>query len=164
MRIITDDNIEQIENMSYSNNIEKLTNDEIQSDNSSLIAKIKSLLTSKLKERIATPDENDFTPDIDPYSPPYAPGTPGTPNVPRNKIVYDPDSPPYSAILGRVMTEEEFNAAQNASLEYDPESPVYDPNSPPYAPNSPGYDPNSPPYAPGTPPFSPHTLILLHIQ
>ena len=146
MRIITDDNIEQIENMSYSNNIEKLTNDEIQSDNSSLIAKIRSLLTSKLKERIATPDENDFTPDIEPYSPPYAPGTPGTPNVPRNKIVYDPDSPPYSAILGRVMTEEEFNAAQNASPAYDPESPVYDPNSPPYAPNS-------PPYAP----FSPHT-------
>ena len=62
--------------------------------------------------------------------------------------VYDPNSPPYSAILGRTMTEQEFNDRYK--------SPVYDPNSPPYAPNSPPYAPNSPPYAPNSPPYAPN--------
>ncbi len=153
MRIITDDNIEQIENMSYSNNIEKLTNNEIQSDSSSLIAKIKSLLTNKLKERILTPDENDFTPDPETYSPPYAPVSPDTPLI-NNRITYDPDSPPYSAILGRVMTEEEFNAAQqNTTPAYDPNSPAYASGTPPFSPQTPDTPPFLP-YTPETPPSS----------
>tara|TARA_B100001287_G_scaffold276862_1_gene290287 strand:+ start:20068 stop:25239 length:5172 start_codon:yes stop_codon:yes gene_type:complete len=228
LRIITEDNIEQIENMSFSDNIKKVTQNELMQPNG-IIRAIFDKLQKKQKD-LKTPDptftpepviefnkddkvyyindqksnrewrvkaimddenigiitqdmENiesipyskilkktddkvsiavskdeikhisliDDSPPYAPYSPPYAPNTPPyAPNIP----VYDPNSPPYSAILGRTMTEQEFNDAYKSTVydpnspPYAPNSPYYDPNSPPYAPNSPDYDPNSPPYAP----------------
>ena len=175
MRVITEDNIDQMENMSYSDNITQLTNEE---NTGNLLKSIRDIMANKQQKRMLTPDENEFTPespDYDPNSPPYAPYSPPyAPNspdydpramtYPRNEV-YDPDSPPYSAILGRVMTREEFEAAQNNedSPLYAPTSPAYAPQtpstspgyiprtpstSPTYVPNSPDYDPNSPPYAP----------------
>ena len=168
MRVITEDNIDQMENMSYSDNIKQLTNEE---NTGNLLKSIRDIMASKQQKRMLTPDENDFTPespDYAPNSPPYAPNSPDyDPRAitnPRNEV-YDPDSPPYSAILGRVMTREEFEAAQNNqdSPAYAPTSPAYAPHtpstspgyipktpstSPTYVPNSPDYDPNSPPYAP----------------
>ena len=60
--------------------------------------------------------------------PAYAPGSP--PYAPGSSPIWDPDSPPYSAVLGRVMTEKEFN---DSNLSW-PKSPSY---SPPYAQGSP---------------------------
>jgi DNA-directed RNA polymerase II subunit RPB2 len=168
MRVITEDNIDQMENMSYSDNIKQLTNEE---NTGNLLKSIRDIMANKQQKRMLTPDENEFTPespDYDPNSPPYAPYSPPyAPNSPdydpraitnpRNEV-YDPDSPPYSAILGRVMTREEFEAAQNnqESPAYVPQTPSTSPGyiprtpstSPTYVPNSPDYDPNSPPYAP----------------
>ena len=168
MRIITEDNIDQIENMSYSDNITQLTG---KTHTGYILRAIRDIMNKKLEKNILTPDENDFTPDspdYDPNSPDYAPTSPNYDpraiTYPRNEV-YDPDSPPYSAILGRVMTREEFEAAQNnkdsplyapTSPEYAPQTPSTSPGyiprtpstSPGYVPNSPDYDPNSPPYAP----------------
>jgi DNA-directed RNA polymerase II subunit RPB2 len=168
MRVITEDNIDQMENMSYSDNIKQLTNEENTGD---LLKSIRNIMANKQQKRMLTPDENDFTPespDYAPVSPPYAPTSPDyDPRAitsPRNEV-YDPDSPPYSAYLGRVMTREEFEAAQNnkdsplyapTSPDYAPQTPSTSPGyiprtpstSPTYVPNSPDYDPNSPPYAP----------------
>jgi hypothetical protein len=79
------------------------------------------------------------SPTYSPSSPPYAPGSPAY--SPSSPPIWDPDSPPYSAVLGRVMTEKEFN---DANLSY-PGSPSH---SPPYYPGSPSH---SPPYAPASP-------------
>jgi len=172
MRIITEDNIDQMENMSYSDNITQLTG---KTHTGNILQSIRNIMNNKLQKDIFTPDENDFTPEspkYDPNSPDYAPMSPNydprATSYPRNEV-YDPDSPPYSAYLGRVMTREEFDEAQN-----DEDSPLYAPNSPAYAPNSPAYAPytppdtppdispisvtqiNSPPYAPTSPPYAPN--------
>ena len=131
MRIITEDNIEQIENMSYSNNIEKVTNGKIKSSES-LITSIQQLLKEKLKDRINTPDENDFTPT----SPEYNPNSPYNPESPA----YNPNSP--------------YNSESPA---YNPISPAYNPTSPTYPPGSPLYNPTSPTYPPGSPAYNPQT-------
>ena len=120
IRIITEDNIDQIENMSYSNNIEKVTNGKIKSSES-LITSIQKLLQSKIKERILTPDENDYTPTSPEYDP----------NSRKDNF----DSPPYAPW----------------SPAYKPTSPGYNPDSPGYNPDSPGDNPDSPPYAPYSP-------------
>ena len=130
IRIITEDNIDQIENMSYSNNIEKVTNGKIKSSES-LITSIQKLLQEKIQDRVLTPDENDFTPtspEYDPTSPAYDPTSPA----------YNPESPVY-----------------NPNSPYNPQtpsgSPQYVPESPPYAPNGPFIPQTpsiSPPYAP----------------
>uniref|UniRef100_A0A6C0KJQ5 DNA-directed RNA polymerase n=1 Tax=viral metagenome TaxID=1070528 RepID=A0A6C0KJQ5_9ZZZZ len=132
MRIITEDNIEQIENMSYSRNIEKLTMkpgatfSDVQNDVKGLIYKQQKVLQTPesvdegvMDKQLAVFDQ------ISPVSPPYAPGSP----------VYEPDSPPYA----------------NAS-------PAYEPDSPPYAAGSPAYEPNSPPYAPASTDSSPFSF------
>jgi len=155
MRIITEDNIDQMENMSYSDNITQLTGKKNTTD---LLESIREIMSKKQRNRIITPDDNDFTPEspkYNPNSPYYADMSPeyGSTATSYDKDeVYDPNSPPYSALLGRVMTRKEFDAAQNDST-----SPLYDPNTPPYAPGTPLYAPGTPPYAPGTPPYPPGT-------
>jgi len=146
MRIITDENIDQLMSMSYSNNITKLLHQEgetkeeletiIKDYSKNIINEINKqsvLETKQIQEKpiIPSPVEIESTPPYAPDSPPYAPDSPP----------YAPDSPPY---------------APN-SPPYAPNSPPYAPNSPPYAPNSPPYAPNSPPYAPDSPPYAPRT-------
>ena len=123
IRIITEDNIDQIENMSYSNNIEKVTNGKIKSSES-LITSIQKLLQEKIQDRVLTPDENDFTPTspaYNPESPAYNPLSP-----------YNPESPAYNP------------QTPSGSPSYVPESPPYAQNGP-YIPQTPSI---SPPYAP----------------
>ena len=113
------------------------------------------------------------TPDS-PYSPPYAPGSPsyapGSPSyapgspayapgspayAPGTPPSYDPNSPQYSAILGRAMTEDEYN---KSILRSPSTSPPYSAVTPP-SNNSPGYPSaenqnisvNNTDYQPGTP-------------
>jgi DNA-directed RNA polymerase II subunit RPB2 len=152
MRIITEDNIQQMENMSFSHNLELLMDSQptvsvnpnvsVKITPKDVIQKIQNI-KNKLnngKQFPNTPDSNDVQkPEpIDmssyPVPPPYTPQSPQYPYDP-NSPEYAPNSPAY---------------APN-SPEYAPNSPAYGPNSPAYGPNSPAYDPNSPAYDPNSP-------------
>ena len=133
MRIITEDNIDQLVNMSYSNNINELLKSKESIEE--LAVSYKGMIYGKKRELYARPVSKnipkevpeypdikmDETPEFQPTTPSFSPETPS----------YSPESPPYV-----------------------PGSPTYNPNtdSPPYAPGSPAYNPNtdSPPYAPGS--------------
>ena len=137
MRLITEDNIDQIEHMSSNHNIEKLTTEG--TNVKSLIEMIQEKIKKTKGQRIFTPDEANFTPEKSASyhvesdtedSAPYAPSDsiPYAPNSPSDSIPYAPRSP-------------------SDSIPYAPNSPS---DSIPYAPNSP--DPyaetDSIPYAP----------------
>ena len=149
LRIITDENIDQLVSMSYSNNINKLLHLDKPEQNEQIYKTIKEYVgemnyiqskPSTIEQPFAinhfdtlesnTNDEKDNIPHSDsfenkesiPVSPPYAPE----------------NSPPY--------------APEN--------SPPYAPNSPPYAPNSPPYAPNSPPLEPSNPSDTPEPVDL----
>jgi hypothetical protein len=133
MRIITEDNIQQLENMSFSKNINNLVHDDAATPET-VITDIKVNLI-----RLRGTERQDRTPvsiaNLSPESPPYAPGSPAYESPP-----YAPGSPAYE------------------SPPYAPGSPAYNPESPPFAPD---YNPESPPFAPDlTPesrPFGPTT-------
>jgi len=119
MRIITEDNIEQFEQMNFGKM--KLLGTKDYQD-----------ITNIYNKHISpgTPEDKSFTPkspsDPPPGSPAYAPGSsppyaPGTPDYDPNSPVYAPDSSPAYA---------------PGTPDYPPGSPAYDPNSPPYNPNS----------------------------
>jgi hypothetical protein len=149
MRIITDDNVDQLLSMSFSENINKL----MMSDKPvpELIKQINDNINKQLRqdvrvdEVIETPvlpepvkiESDDINPT--PNSPAYNPNE--SPLFSPNSPAYNPnESPPF---------------APNSPA-YNPNSPAYNPNSPLYAPNSPAYNPNeSPPYAPNSPAYMP---------
>ena len=143
MRLITDDNIEQLESMTYSNNINHLTFD-TEFSPQEIVRQIRNNIKNTdvvKRENITFSPESTSTTPIE--SPEYAPGSPE----------YAPGSPAYAP----------------GSPEYAPGSPAYAPGSPAYNPNSPyvGEDvetpfsdslkneiygsQDSPKYAPGTP-------------
>jgi DNA-directed RNA polymerase II subunit RPB2 len=141
MRIITDENIDQLMCMSYSNNITKLLHKEgetkeeleiiIKDYSKTIINEVNKqsvLETNKTQEKpiIPSPVEIESTPDYDPGSPEYAPGSPA----------YAPDSP-----------------------EYAPGSPAYESDTPAYAVNGPRTPSNTPPTPPNTPPYAPETPL-----
>jgi DNA-directed RNA polymerase II subunit RPB2 len=113
MRVITEDNIRQIENMTYSNTIQKTTG--ISDITPELVI---SQIRDKLNrgEKTVLPSMEAIEPDpfqsgvVQQVSPDYAPGSPA----------YAPGSPAYA-----------------------PGSPAYAPGSPAYAPGSPAYVPIS---------------------
>ena len=135
MRIITEDNIDQLMNMSYSNNINKLLKTGGNKELDALYNKYKSQISQQLQERAVRYRQPSSDSSQDLENVPYADGSPA----------YNPnDSPAYDP---------------NASPAYNPiDSPAYNPNdSPAYNPNdSPAYDPNSSPaYNPRSPEESP---------
>jgi len=179
LRIITEDNIEQIESMSYSDNIKKLTQNELMEPKGLINAIYRKLqnkqqklltpsgeFTPEIPEEVISDDSPQYPDDNSPYDTNRPLYNPNSPLYNPNSRVYDPNSPPYSAILGRTMTEQEFNDANR---------PVYDPNSPPYSAilgrtmteqefndannssHTPDYPPGTPDYPPGTPDYPPGT-------
>jgi len=147
MRIITEENVDQLLSMSFSNNINKL----MKSDKplKEQIAAISNEIKNTLKEptkrnvinenpEIPSPVVIQDTPEYNPESPPYAPTSPA----------YNPESPPYAPGSPAYNPE---------SPQYAPTSPAYNPESPPYAPTSPAYNPESPPYAPTSPAYNPES-------
>jgi hypothetical protein len=125
MRIITDENVNQVLSLSYSDNVNKLLKDnrDLPSVMSKYVVELQKVLneTKYTKPDIAEPELPVET-QVVPESPPYAPSSPA----------YNTESPPYA-----------------------PGSPAYNPESPPYAPGYPAYNPESPPYAPESPPYAP---------
>ena len=137
MRIITDENVDQLTSMSYSNNINKL----LKTDEKD-IKNIISMYTADISKKIDNinkfniPQENPILPteesppenEYNPYG--YAPQSP----------LYAPNSPDYNP----------------NSPDYNPNSPDYNPDSPDYnKPMSPDYQPMSPDYNPESPPYNP---------
>ena len=156
MRLITEDNIDQLMNLSYqSHNIENLLhleeeiptekfdefmsnykkqlNNKINKINEDIVKdKKKQDELNKIKEESESIEEPESIEKFEeqtfqnPPSPPYAPGSPA----------YIPSSTPPEYI-------------PNGSSNYNPSSPAYVPGSPEYAPGSPAYapvyDPSSPP-------------------
>jgi DNA-directed RNA polymerase II subunit RPB2 len=175
MRIITEDNIEQLAPMSFSNNIVKLLNEPVDDKSESykqLIDKYRLNLREKARDnmpvktkrsKIDRDMEMPVSPDTPPpeeilrrqqamqqqtsddYSPPYAPTSP---QYNPNSPAYNPNSPQYNP------NSPQYNPT---SPPYAPTSPAYNPTSPPYAPTSPQYNPTSPPYAPTSPAYNPNS-------
>lgn len=151
MRIITEDNIEQLENMLYSKNIDKLLSKETTAKG--LIQEIRQTLSSKEfgKNIIQTPQKiGEEEPVVK------------LPEYDANSVEYAP----YSPYVGEEITYAEGSPAFNpGSPAFNPE---YDENSPQYIPgatdddtNSPAYNPNYSPHSPEGPPpgqgYSPHS-------
>jgi hypothetical protein len=141
MRIITEDNIDQLLNMSYSDNINKL----LQTDNTNLndvVTKHKSNILNKIRKEQSennmkmmkkSEQDNRVTPPSE-DSIPYAEGSPayaeGSPAYAEGSPAYNPESP-----------------------EYAPYSPAYNPETPPFQPHSPTEPP--PLFQPRSPTDSP---------
>lgn len=127
MRLITEDNIQQLENMSFSKNIDKLLS--IENTNPKNVV---NMIQKKLYATMV--DERDKRKLVEKY---------GAPPTPEKSPQYPDTSPAYNP------SYDEFN-------DYSPSSPPYNPNSPTYHPESPAYDPNynpdeSPPFYPVSP-------------
>ena len=138
MRIITEDNIDQMESMASSRNLENITG-------LSDLNEIKKSLV-KLAKRDYNDEWNGEKENIDEVSPElpvgFKPTTPdfATPDYGKKPedVGWD-DSPLYAP----------------KSPEYAPTSPLYTPTSPEYAPTSPEYAPTSPTYMPTSPTYAP---------
>lgn len=143
MRIITEDNVDQLVSMSYSDNINKLTGDNIIDDAFDTVQVKNSFYLYKQKiKRIIDQNnaiKNPFkmavekpvrSPAYEPTSPAYEPTSPA----------YEPTSPAYAS----------------GSPIYEQMSPAYDPGS--YALGSPAYEPTSPAYEPTSPAYEPKEL------
>lgn len=123
MRIITDDNIQQLENMTFSNNIDKLLNieslqdeDEIQK-HSNNIKLIKSQISLRLKKGKESHTQDDW---FEKYE--------------KNAKLETPESPPFSpSSLPEIPEIEKFNP-NLSPIEESEESPPFSPSSPPEIP------------------------------
>jgi len=170
MRIITEDNVDQLMSMSFSNNITKLLqlpeNSQLPDVIKQYVDTVKERITGphiypKESEKIEMPEPvvlsvSPGSPAYAPGSPAYAPGSPayapGSPAYAPGSPAYAPGSPAYSPPYA------EGSPAYNPnSPVYNPNSPVYNPNSPVYNPNSPVYNPNSPVYNPNSPAYNPNS-------
>jgi hypothetical protein len=175
MRIITEDNVDQLLSMSYSDNINKLlqTNTPLEE----ISKNYRTIVINKTNEerinQVYIPREKPEYPDIGieekksdiltTSSSVYLPNTPE--EYKQENVEQMPSSnssPPYAP--GTPPLTESPPYAPASSPPYAPVgSPPYAPtSSPPYAPvGSPPYAPvGSPPYAPvGSPPYAPGTPI-----
>jgi DNA-directed RNA polymerase II subunit RPB2 len=128
MRLITEDNIDQMETMAFSNNIEKLSG-------------LTNFNDFKNKIKTSLNITNDYEPTTD---------TPQSATTPMSILssIFTPSTPDLST--------PEFKTPQRASASWSPSSPEYAPGSPLYQPSTPDFPPpKSPLYQPSTPDFPP---------
>jgi DNA-directed RNA polymerase II subunit RPB2 len=161
MRIITEDNIDQLMSMSFSNNMNILLNDD-ETNMTNLVTKYKSAIEKKLKasntgllgcstehpEYLEFPKERKKLEEGE--SPEYISDSPDTKRamleLNRKTRNYSDDSynesPEYNykpSLFPEFVADDEWAITerdQPVSPEYNPNSPAYQPNSPPYSPNS----------------------------
>ena len=159
MRLITDDNIEQIEAMTFSNNIQ-LLGVRGKFDYKTKIDKVlKGEEDDKLYNISEDYSDGPKTPDYPPESPLYAASSDGpkTPDYPPDS---PPDSPLYAASSDGPKTpdyppDSPPDSPLYAASSDGPKTPDYPLDSPPYAPGSLDYPPDSPP---DSPPYAPGSL------
>lgn len=141
MRVITEDNINQMDEMNYSANISKLLQEP--GATPERVVEINMNLLKNAAVHNDTPNEYRQINYVPQPNIPLAANAPPTPD-------YIPESPPYMPVSPPYMPMSPPNAPD--SIGYMPpgndiESPPYDPG---YAPESPGYAPESPGYMPNT--------------
>ena len=180
MRIITEENVDQLLSMSYSNNINKL----LKSDEpiEELIKTTIQDTQRKIDVRVKNQHYIDETPEIpDPATidtpKSVTPVTPveslfdvgdqvnvmndelGTrfPGIIQSKYFNNKyKENMYEVLYGDDTSEYNVGESRIQLIKKrTPDSPPYAPYSPAYVPNSPEYNPNSPPYAPYSPPYAP---------
>ena len=185
MRIITEDNIDQLMSMSYSNNVNKLLNNDqpnIKILYNKFSRELDEIAYKELEITAADLNKNrnslvnTSSPDqeLEPIEPKPESESELELYQESSDIQYDKNSPQYK------QTSPAYQPSSPESQQYNPNSPQYhpisptspqyhpiSPNSPPYAPNSPAYqpsspesqhnNPNSPPYAPTSPPYNPNS-------
>ena len=180
MRIITEENVDQLLSMSYSDNINKL----LKSDEpiEQLIKTTIQDTQRKIDVRVKNQHYIDETPELpEPASidtpKPVTPVTPveslfdigdqvnvmndelGTrfPGVIQSKYFSSKHKENlYEVLYGDGDTEHDVSESRMKLIKKrTPDSPPYAPYSPAYVPNSPEYNPTSPPYAPYSPPYAP---------
>ena len=176
MRIITDENVDQLVGMSYSNNINKLLQiDENTAVKETINITYKDTINKVYKSNaiqktirpviIEEPQKEDFSPHTPDFPPPpseepnFSPHTPDFPPPPseENKEPEEPNFSPHTPDFPPPVEEEELKQ----SPQYPPESPqqyvpqtqyiiqspqTYIQQSPQYVPQQ--YITQSPPYAP----------------
>ena len=134
LRIITEDNIEQLSNMTFSKNIEKLLFSETETPQT---------IINDIKKRLV-----DVKPIVN------VPGSCEQAAAPAPSPEYPDASPAYQPTETSPLQEDDTGSPQ-----YNPVSPAYNPNSPAYDPNSPAYNPNSPVYNPTSPAYDPNSPV-----
>jgi hypothetical protein len=145
MRLITDDNVDQLMNMSYSTNINKLLQDPDE-DLSKVINKYVNIIKTSTSKNEEGLDEDNKPGEgwDDKAATPMSDVSPTSPEIPV-------ESPEYPSVLPPTP-------ASDSPL-YQPATPEYAPpvsDSPPYAPTSPDYPPPATPeYQPATPDYPP---------
>ena len=187
MRIITDENVDQLLSMSYSNNINKLLHKDDNRSVEKMDALIKDYARKMTGEQTRTQGYNiDEYPSLptpleaeEIVTPPYAPGNIEVgsmvkvikgPELDKTGLVIDINGNKYQVrfVDGRVVafTKEYIELILRSSKPISEEygffekgyTPPYDPNSPPYDPgSSPPYAPGSPQYDPNSPPYAPNS-------
>jgi len=172
MRIITEDNVDQLLSMSYSDNINKLlkTNtslEEISKNYRTMVIDKKNKNVTKqvyvpfeqpeypeIREISSEEKKENISPEIDFNMP--APNAEMTPPVSSDSSVpYAPGS-----------TESSVGYAPPGTPPYAPGTPPYAPGTPvssnsslPFAPGTPVSSNSSVPFAPGTPPYAPGSPV-----
>ena len=143
MRIITEDNIEQLENMSYSKNISKLLMTPNADENT-----VAEMIKTEMKKR-ESDNENRVKDKLESISPMASYN-----ELPIDSSEYNTRSPQYP--YGSPVYEP--SSSEIREMEKNANSPAYYPGSPAYAPGSPAYVPGSPTYVPGSPTYSPEKM------
>jgi DNA-directed RNA polymerase II subunit RPB2 len=136
MRLITEDNIQQLESMSFSHNL-SLMMDETKPED--MFAKVKRIVSKHVGEKRYEPIAETRTPpqitaknipEMSPetYSPPYAPGSPAY--IPPGSL----ESPQYAPYSPAVIPDSYTESTNNSSPGYNPYdygTPSFDLSSPP---------------------------------
>ena len=180
MRIITEENVDQLLSMSYSDNINKL----LKSDKP--IEELIKVTTFDVRKKLDVKVKNEPYYEISELPDAASIDTP-TPVTPVESLFDIGDqvnvrndelgtsfpgviqskyfSSKYKENLYEVLfddgdtehdvPESRMKLIKKHSPQYAPGSPAYDPNSPPYAPGSPAYSPGSPAYNPNSPQYAP---------
>jgi hypothetical protein len=143
MRIITDENVDQLLGMSYSNNINKLLKSE-----GSTLEEVIQKYTSEVNTILRKESSNLFpVGNQSPEIPSPIIDTPVDQNNPLSLINPEQSSHQYPSSVSPAYVP--------ASPGYNTGSPGYNTGSPAYATGSPAYVPVSPAYDPGSPAYVP---------
>jgi DNA-directed RNA polymerase II subunit RPB2 len=129
MRIITDENVDQLLSMSYSDNVNKLLNEsgdlkQVNDKYNSIISKI----VNEVKPKSRVPEEVQVTPEeMQPESPPFATASPAympteSPPFATASPAYMPtESPPFATASPAYMpTEQPVTVTATNSSQYNP--------------------------------------------
>ncbi len=161
MKIITEDNIDQLVSMSYSDNINKLMKNDSelgvlrQVFKTTIINEINGSTSREYKEiQNKQRQEKQYSSSSDTIIP--------SPETPPNRPLSD-DSPPFAPVDNTPPVGDESNSPPYSVLnppeKYDTSSPPFAPvgNTPSFSPPMSNYDSNSPPYSVTNPPANDNT-------